>query len=120
MHAINETRILITIFWLKPKVFVEINGPLSSVNFYNKLFHFLSSKKHHSCNKREIKNYTGDCEKHSEICVIGRYLKSIAFTKFDNAQLLVAEKIRMTACSKEERMLFKTSPKLSYKYFRNY
>ena len=61
------------------------------------------------------KNYTGVCEKHSEIPIIGQYLKSIAFTKFDNAQLLLAVKIRMKACSKEKRTLFKASPKLSYK-----
>ena len=70
----------------------------------------------------KFKNYAGDCEKHSEIYIIGQYLKSIAFTKFDNAQLLLVVKIGMTACSKEKRTLFKTSPKLSYKlqYFRNY
>ena len=33
MHAINQTLISIIIFWDKPKVFVEINCPLSSVNF---------------------------------------------------------------------------------------
>ena len=70
----------------------------------------------------KIKKYAGVCEKHSEIYIIGQYLKSIAFTKFDNAQLLLAVKIRMTACWKEKRTLFKTNPKLFYKlqYFRNY
>ena len=64
----------------------------------------------------------GDCERYSEICIIGQYLKSIACTKFDNAQLLLAVKIRMTACPKEKRTRFETSPKLSNKlqYFRNY
>ena len=123
MHAINETLISITIFWHKPKVFVEINGLSSSVNFYNKFIPFLSSNTNtiHAISEK-VKNYTGDCKRHSEICIIGKYLKSTAFTKFDNAQLLLAEKIRMTACSKEKRTLFKTSPKLSYKlqYFKNY
>ena len=58
----------------------------------------------------KIKNYTGDCEKHCVISIIEQYLKSIAFTKFDNAQLLLAVKIRMTACSKEKRTQFKTGP----------
>ena len=38
--------------------------------------------------------------------LIGRYLKSIAFTKFEITQiLLLAVKIRMTAYSKEKRTL---------------
>ena len=41
----------------------------------------------------KFKNYTGDCEKDSEIYIIGQYLKSIAFTKFDNVQWLLAVKI---------------------------
>ena len=90
------------------------------MNFYDSFFIFLSSNTNtiHVISEK-IKNYTGDCEKHSEI---EQYLKSIAFTKFDNAQLLLAVKIRMTACSKEKKTLFKTSPKLSYKlrYFRSY
>ena len=88
----------------KPKVFVEVNGPLSSVHFNNKFFHFLSSNTNtiHVIGEK-IKSNTGFCEKHSEISIIGQYLKSIAFTKFDNAQLLLAVKIRMTACSKEKR-----------------
>ena len=118
MHAINETLILITIFLLKPKIFVEINGPLSSMNFYNKFIHFfIEQHKLHSCNKRESeKLHPRLYRKHSEICIIGQYLKSIDLTKFDTAQLLLADEIRMTACSKEKRTLFKTSPKLSYKH----
>ena len=123
MHAINETLISITIFWHKPKVFVEINSPLSSLNFYNKFIHFLSSNTNtiHVISEK-VKNYAGDCKRHSEIYIVEQYLKSIAFTKFDTAQLLPAEKIRMTACWKDKRTLVKTSPKLSYKhqYFRNY
>ena len=115
-HAINETLISIAIFWHKPKVFVEINGPLSSLNFYNKFIHFLSSNTNtiHVISEK-VKNYAGDCKRHSKIYIIGQYLKSIAFTKFDTAQLLPAEKIQMTACSKEKRTLFKTRPKLCYK-----
>ena len=43
IHAINETLISIIIFWHKSKVFVEINDPFSSVNFYNKFYYFLSN-----------------------------------------------------------------------------
>ena len=84
MHTINKTHISIIIFWHKPKVFVEINDPLS-VNFNNKFFHFLSSNTNtiHVISEK-IKNYTGDCEKHSVISIIGQYLKSIPFTKLDN------------------------------------
>ena len=48
--------------------------------------------------------------------------KSIAFTKFDIAHMLLAVKTRMTACSKEKRTWFKKSSKLYYKlqYFRKY
>ena len=62
----------------------------------------------------------GDCEKLGKISIIGQHLKSIAFTKFDNAQLSLAVKIRMTTCSKEKRTLFKTSPKLFYKLFHDH
>ena len=39
----NVKLISIIILKHKPKVFVEINGPLSSVNFNNKFFHFFMS-----------------------------------------------------------------------------
>ena len=39
--AINETLISTTIFWHKSKVFVEMNSPLSSENFYNKISFFI-------------------------------------------------------------------------------
>ena len=39
----------------------------------------------------------------------------IAFTKFVIARTLRGVKIRITACSKEKRTWFKTSPKLFYK-----
>ena len=45
---------------------------------------------------------------------IGRHLKSIAFTKFDFVQLLLAVNIRMRVGSKEKRTLFKKSPKLCF------
>ena len=122
MHAINETLISPIIFWHQPKVFVEMNGLLSSVNFYNK-FHFLSSNTNIIYIISEnIKKLHGRLwQAYSEICIIEQYLKSIAFTKFDNAQLLFAVKMQMIACSKEQRTLFKTSPKLSYKlqHFRS-
>ena len=52
MHAINETLISIIMFWHKSKVFVEINGPLSSMNFYNEISFFLSSNTNTiQCNK---------------------------------------------------------------------
>ena len=123
MHAINETLISTIIFWHKSKVFVEMNGLLSSVNFYNKISFFLSSSTNSiDIISENIKKLHGWLwQAYSEICIIEQYLKSIAFTKFDNAQLLLAAKIRMIACSKEKRTLFKTSPKLSYKrqYFRS-
>ena len=57
------------------KGFVEINGPLFSMNFNNKFFHFSSSNTNtiHVISEK-IKNYTGDCEKHGEISMIGQYL----------------------------------------------
>ena len=43
-------------------------------------------------------------------------LKSIAFTKFDIAHMLLKVKAQMTACSKERRTWFKISPKLYYNF----
>ena len=65
MHAINETQISTIIFWDKSKVFVEMNDPVSSVNFYNKISFFLSSNMNtiHVISEK-IKNYTGDCDRH--------------------------------------------------------
>ena len=52
--VVSVSRLFETFDWLKLTIFVEINGPLSSVNFYNKLIHFfIQQHKHHSCNKRE-------------------------------------------------------------------
>ena len=108
MHAINKTLISIIIFEHKPNVFVEINGPLSSVNFNNKFFHsFMSNTNSIHVLSEKIKNYTGDCEKHSEISIIGQYLKSIAFTKFDNAKLLLAVKIRIQLVRKRKEHCLK-------------
>ena len=39
----------------------------------------------------------------------------LAFTKFVIAHTLLGVKIRITACSKDKRTWFKTSPKLCYK-----
>ena len=55
---------------------------------------------------------------------MNRHLKSIAFTEFVIAHTLLGVKIRITACSKEKRMWFKTlryKSKLRYKLqqFRN-
>ena len=65
MHVINETLISIIIFLHKSKVFLEMNGPLSSVNFYNKISFFLSSNTNAiHVTSEKIKNYAGDCERH--------------------------------------------------------
>ena len=65
MHAINKTLISIIIFKHKHKVFVEINGPLSSLNFNNKFIHFFMSNTNtiHVISKK-VKNDTGDCDGH--------------------------------------------------------
>ena len=54
---------------------------------FNKFVHFLSSNTNtiHVISEK-VKNYTGDCKRQSEIYIIGQYLKSITFTKFDKAQ----------------------------------
>ena len=61
MPPINKTLISIIIFKHKPKVFVEINDSLSSLNFNNKFIHFFMSNTNTiDVISEKVKNYTGD------------------------------------------------------------